>query len=150
MRKKNQNYGGHKRNNRFGGGGHHGGGHHQSNHRSGGNGPRKNWPLLREKYLSQARDALASGDRVMSEYFHQHADHCWRMMMEEGYNRPRPQQLQEGQAIEGGTMPVTDEQPEAEVGSQLPAFLTNPYASQPQAQPAVDPSNLQNWEERDA
>lgn len=51
------------------------------------NRPRKNYSASREKYLSQARDALASGDRVQAENFFQHAEHCYRMMMEEGHHQ---------------------------------------------------------------
>ena len=66
---------------------HSSGGHHHSS--SGGNRSRKNYPQLREKYINQAKDALSGGDRVMAEYYFQHADHCYRMMVEEG-SVPRP------------------------------------------------------------
>lgn len=55
----------------------------------GGNRPRKNYSAMREKYLQQARDAQASGDRVLAENYYQHADHCYRMMVEEQNNNPR-------------------------------------------------------------
>src|ERR1700744_5130888 len=68
---------------RFGGGqgGHGGGGNNSQNNR-----PRRNYGAAREKYLSQARDALAAGDRVLAENYFQHADHCYRFMGEEGFN----------------------------------------------------------------
>lgn len=34
----------------------------------------------REKYINQARDAMASGDRVRAEYYYQHADHYQRIL----------------------------------------------------------------------
>ena len=50
--------------------------------------PRRNYGAAREKYLNQAREALAAGDRVLAENYFQHADHCYRMMVEEGQQRP--------------------------------------------------------------
>lgn len=131
------NYGHQKRRNSHSGGGH---------NNSGGNRPRKNYTAMREKYMSQARDALASGDRVMAEYFYQHADHCFRMMMEEGHRQPRPQQAaqaEDGQAAEE----LASDAPDMNT-SQLPAFITSSYDSQ--AQKGGDEPQPQNWEERDA
>jgi Domain of unknown function (DUF4167) len=145
MRKRpmqNNNYGHKKRyDNRSGSGG----GHHHSNHNRSG-GQRKNWPVSREKYLAQARDAMAAGDRVLAENFLQHADHCWRMMMEEGLHRPRPQTTQ-GQPADGAAPSMPEEPALPENTNALPAFITTPYG-QPQ-QPQVVPP-VQNWEERDA
>lgn len=45
----------------------------------------------RDKYLAMARDALSSGDRVLSEYYLQHADHFFRLM-----KLAEPQQPQHG------------------------------------------------------
>jgi hypothetical protein len=129
---------------RYQGSGGGGGGHHQH---GGHNRPRKNYAATREKYLAQARDALASGDRVMAEYFYQHADHCYRMMAEEGF-RPRP----ENTAQAGGEAPQDQGQPEDGIpqnSSQLPAFITASYEGGGQANPAEQPAP-QNWEERDA
>lgn len=149
MRKKSPSQGGGFGNNqhrkqRFSGGGGSGGG--QSH--GGGNRPRKNYTAMREKYLQQARDALASGDRVLAENYFQHADHCFRMIAEENASRPqpRPNSPQEQQASES----TSDHNGEEEIdmnNSALPAFLKVSYeqAGQPQGeQPAV-----QNWEERD-
>lgn len=151
MRKKPmQGYNGQRKNNRFDGGGHHrsGGGHsHHHNH----NRPRKNYGAMRERYLTQARDAMAGGDRVLAENFLQHADHCWRMMMEEGSHRPRVAPVAEGASTEGAAPAASTpagEEPVMPSGGQLPAFITTPY-SQPQQAP-VDPATIQNWEERDA
>ena len=64
----------------------------QNSSGGGGNRPRRNYGAAREKYLVQARDALAAGDRVLAENYYQHAEHCYRMLAEEGANNPRPQQ----------------------------------------------------------
>lgn len=64
------------------------------NHR----GPRpnnKNAGAAREKYLNLAREAMASGDRVLAENYLQHADHYTRVLAEEGgHIRPEGQQRQ--------------------------------------------------------
>ena len=151
MRRKSSGQGGFNNNQRhkqrFGGGG--------GNH--GGNRPRKNYAAMREKYLQQARDALAAGDRVLAENYFQHADHCFRMLAEEQASRPqRPQhQPQEQQAT--GEQPAeaaaSDSEPaivddEIDINSSaLPAFLKVNYeqAKQPGETPPV-----QDWEERDA
>lgn len=138
----NSNYGGgqHKRN-RYSQGG---GGHHH------GNRPRKNYGASREKYLAQARDALASGDRVLAENFYQHADHCYRMMMEENQNRPPQQQQHQqprGSQLAQPSENTGNEQADLEPTSgntALPAFLTSGYTPE---QPGNVP--VQNWEERD-
>lgn len=149
-RKPSQNNGGYNNQHRRpryqqGGGG--GGGHHH--HGNGGNRPRKNYPAMREKYMGQARDALASGDRVMAEYFYQHADHCYRMMVEEGYRPNSQQPAQQGEAAPAQDGAAPQQQPEVMPGnaSQLPSFITANYEGG--AKP-VDPATIQNWEERDA
>lgn len=42
-----------------------------------------------EKYLTLARDATTSGDRIAAENFYQHAEHYFRIM--NLGNEPRPQ-----------------------------------------------------------
>ena len=150
MRKKSSGQGGgfnnsqrHKQ--RFSQGGGQGHGH---NH----NRPRKNYSAMREKYLQQARDALAAGDRVQAENYFQHADHCFRMLAEEQANRPQrpPQQHNnsEQQAPETVDGAMEEEIP-AGAGSALPAFLTVSY-DQAQQQNAAEAPPVQDWEERDA
>jgi hypothetical protein len=82
----------------------HGGGHRRINprvHTFDSNGPdvriRGNAVQITEKYLTLARDAQASGDRVLAESYLQHAEHYQRMLSEltEDYNRQ--QQLQQQQ-----------------------------------------------------
>jgi hypothetical protein len=118
-----------------------------------GNRPRRNYSQAREKYIMQARDALASGDRVLAESFFQHADHCYRMMVEEGYN-PRQQQNATAQTGEQQAQPApaegngnnTSDDGFSPNASALPAFIT---AAHEQPKP-VDPATVQNWEDRDA
>ncbi len=139
------NYGHQRRNQRYSQGGGGGGGSHSHHNR-----PRRNYSASREKYLSQARDALASGDRVMAEYFYQHADHCYRMMMEENGGRPqRPQHTDQPGEEQQPTEEVAQEAPDMGNNSQLPAFITSSYDQQQGPKP-VDPTTVQNWEERDA
>jgi len=126
-----------------------GGGEHRSqgSYQQSGRGPRRNYGAAREKYLTQARDALASGDRVLAENYFQHADHCYRMMVEEGQLRPNyTPPPQNGDATAPAAQPETFIQ---ENTNQLPAFLhVNP--EQPAPANPVDPATIQNWEERDA
>jgi hypothetical protein len=132
------------------GGGHSSGGHQHNNH----NRPRRNYGAAREKYLAQARDAMASGDRVLAENYLQHAEHCYRMMVEEGSHRPqqpRPQQTEGGEAttnIEGETDGNSGGHQEFIPNNTgaLPAFITG---YEQQQKPAEQPP-VQNWEERDA
>ena len=147
MRRKpqNNNYNNQNRKQRYQGGGQ--GGHH---HHNNGGRPRKNYAASREKYLAQARDALASGDRVLAENYYQHADHCYRMMVEEGYNFRNSALVPAGEPAQGGAA-HTEQQPDGDIPentSQLPAFITANYEQG--AQKPVDPTTIQNWEERDA
>jgi len=43
---------------------------------------RGNAQQLLEKYKSLARDATTSGDRILAEYYMQHADHYYRVLAE--------------------------------------------------------------------
>jgi hypothetical protein len=125
------------------GGDHRSQGGHNSNGRV-----RKNYPALREKYLTQARDALASGDRVLAENYFQHADHCYRMMMEEGQQRQQYNQQNPQASDQQSESATGDEQTEhfpQENAAQLPAFLTASYEPEP-AKP-VEPVIVPNWEE---
>lgn len=54
---------------------------------------RGNASQLHEKYKTLARDAQMQGDRVMSEYYFQFADHYFRVLSE---NRPRFEEQQRG------------------------------------------------------
>lgn len=67
------------------------GGRSNNNSSGGGNRtdnrPRGNPKQLLEKYKTQARDALQSGDRVTAEYYLQFADHYQRVLNEMQANR---------------------------------------------------------------
>lgn len=141
----NNNGGGQQRSNkpRFSGSG--GGQNH-----GGGNRPRKNYGAMREKYLAQARDALASGDRVLAENYFQHADHCFRMIAEE--NASRPQRVQNPpqeqlQVAESSAESVSESDGDDTISmnvSSLPAFLTANYEPpKKDDEPVIVP----NWEE---
>src|SRR5690349_11599669 len=67
---------------------HHGGGHHHHQGRNqtfDSNGPgvrlRGTAHQIYEKYLMLGRDSAASGDRIMSENYFQHADHYYRHIL---------------------------------------------------------------------
>jgi hypothetical protein len=143
-----QNNGGfnnqHRRPRHSGGGS--GGGHHQG----GGNRPRKNYSAMREKYLAQARDALSSGDRVLAENYFQHADHCYRMMVEEGYNPRAQQQQTTGEQNPNAPASVESEEMIPANSNALPAFITavGHAGHEPMEQVmAKEPVIVQNWEE---
>lgn len=55
---------------------------------------RGNAQQLLEKYKNLARDAASSGDRILSEYYMQHADHYYRVLSEfrSRYEDQRPQE----------------------------------------------------------
>lgn len=118
-----------------------GGGQNHSNR------PRKNYAAAREKYLQQARDALASGDRVLAENYYQHADHCYRMMVEEGYNfRNNHHQQQGGAPATGEVLEVVEDTLPANV-SQLPAFLNTAVIADDTAGKEEPPQAAVGWEE---
>lgn len=131
---------------------HSGGG--QNNNNNGGR-PRRNYSAAREKYLQQARDALASGDRVLAENYLQHAEHCYRMMVEEGYN-PRQQFAQNNgdqQQPQQGA-PAASEQEVEDVmpanTNALPSFITGAHAGHEPLEQAMakEPVIVANWEEQ--
>lgn len=119
------------------GGGH--GGH------GGQNRPRKNYAAAREKYLQQARDALAAGDRVLAENYYQHADHCYRMLVEEGYNfrNNNNQNGQQNVPAAANDAEAVEELP-ASV-NQLPAFLN--AAAVDETRKDEQPPAVVGWEE---
>ncbi len=76
-----------------------GGGHsNQPNRSMESNGPevkvRGPAALIHERYLQLARDAMASGDRVLSENYAQHADHYFRLLRQMQPATPPPQQTE--------------------------------------------------------
>ena len=46
-----------------------------------------NAPKLIEKYTNLAREALSNGDKILSENYHQHADHFLRISLEQNIEK---------------------------------------------------------------
>lgn len=105
------------------------------------NGPevkiRGNASHVYEKYLQLARDANASGDRVMAENYLQHAEHYFRIMavtqaqiqaqIQSQPVQPPAYQQQPQQAVAGRPVTGTEEQPFIEapltpVATSAPSF----------------------------
>jgi len=84
---------------------------------------RGNANQLYEKYKTLARDAQMQGDRVMSEYYYQFADHYFRVLSEnrprfEEQNRGRPDQMDRDDQYD-----YTEEgEPQAEAAASPPRF----------------------------
>jgi hypothetical protein len=101
--------GGHSSNNGGGGGGGGGGGNiHNPNRTFDSNGPevkiRGSASNVYEKYLQLARDANASGDRVMAENYLQHAEHYYRIMAAQQQAMAQYQQQQAAQQQANGNV----------------------------------------------
>jgi hypothetical protein len=67
-----------------------------------------------EKYLSLARDATASGDRILAEGYYQHAEHYYRLINvnagngsdtgnNKGKEQPQPSKAQDGSGSGNGS-----------------------------------------------
>lgn len=110
------------------GGGHNnngGGGGHNPNRTFDSNGPevkiRGSAANVYEKYLQLARDANASGDRVMAENYLQHAEHYYRIMAAQAQAQAQYQQQQAQQQQQNpnrpngapGDQPYPHQQPSA-------------------------------------
>ncbi len=80
-----------------------------------------------EKYLQLARDAVSSGDTVMSDSYYQHAEHYMRIIAANQGQREQQQRMQEAEAGETsahaapGTGPQPGEPPAADGASQQAA-----------------------------
>lgn len=118
------------------------------------NRPRKNYGALREKYTNQARDALAMGDRVLAESYLQHADHYYRMMVEENdrrtqYQQQNPQQpnasAESAASAEAAFQAADNTMDELPAVGSLPSFLTQPIPTATQS--AEQPAMAADWEE---
>lgn len=134
MKRRHSGHSGHMNN-----GGMHGGARRpQNRHQGGGQGnnyqqrPRKNYAALREKYMNMAKEAMSCGDRVLGEYYLQHADHYFRMQQEFLAERAQRQQLNPQSEQNDANDDAQDEGPEendAAMGmpnnsNVMPAFLT--------------------------
>ena len=115
---------------------------HRSNPRRGGfgqggrsgtydsNGPdikiRGNPNQIYDKYISLARDATSSGDRVTAENYLQHAEHYYRIVNENNSSQRQQQGQRQGQHQQEG-QPHQEGQPEQQ--------------GQPSAEASSDPAN---------
>lgn len=128
-----------------------GGGGHNPNRTFDSNGPeikiRGSAVNVYEKYLQLARDANASGDRVMAENYLQHAEHYFRILaaqqvQQQQYQQQNPQQYQNNAngnvANNNGNVANnngnngqyrgpngTGDQPYVQPGTSTPAFSLN-------------------------
>ena len=133
------------------------------NHTYDSNGPdvriRGNAHQVYEKYLSLARDATASGDRVLAESCFQHAEHYFRILKsfsEDGDDRQRAQsgaRSAEGEAAPtaedpAAAQPAADKPPVTEPAApeaapdpvdKLPAFVAAPLVAEDNAELAPKP-----------
>ncbi len=110
---------------------------------------RKNYPALREKYLNQAKDALSAGDRVLAEYYLQHADHYYRMQMEYQEQRARWQEQNQNQEIQAENDLPEDDEPDVDIPNNsnvLPAFLTRKTGTKQEDGEDKAPP-VQEWED---
>lgn len=73
-------------------------------HRGNNGGGTRNAAAARDKYLNMAREAQGGGDRILAEYYYQHAEHYSRVLNEDGGQQaPRePRERQEGGRYERG------------------------------------------------
>ncbi len=75
---------------------------------------RGNAPQIYDKYITLARDATASGDRIAAESYYQFAEHYFRIMNDSTDPRRPPQQPQQPQRI-SQEQPIADqEQPQVD------------------------------------
>ncbi|MCW8861231.1 MAG: DUF4167 domain-containing protein [Rhodospirillales bacterium] len=88
-----------------------------------------------DKYLSLARDATTSGDRVRAENYFQHADHYYRVLHANG--GPRPQQQEGGQGNPAGnTESPSDDNQDGDGGDAETVVVE--HANQTQSAPEGD------------
>ena len=86
---------------------------------------RGNAPQIYDKYVTLARDAAASGDRIAAEGYYQFAEHYFRIMNDSTDPRrpsqqpPRNEQQQQQPPAEPVPPPAQQEQPQVEWPQQL-------------------------------
>jgi hypothetical protein len=105
---------------------------------------RGNANQLFEKYKTLARDAQMQGDRVMSEYYFQFADHYFRVLSE---NRPRFDEQNRGRHDQNDRDDQFDDGDYGDAGPEngAPAYSNHRRYEQPQQQHAA-PVNEQPQE----
>ncbi|HTQ33135.1 MAG TPA: DUF4167 domain-containing protein [Stellaceae bacterium] len=93
-----------------------------------------------ERYLTLAREAQSSGDRIAAENFYQHAEHYFRVLNANGEARLQQQQQQ--------MMPADGEQPAIEGDGEQPEeahFIEMQPAPQPPPPPPMDEDQLPSF-----
>lgn len=103
---------------------------------------RGNAQQLLEKYKSLARDATTAGDRILAEYYMQHADHYYRVLAEfrSRYEDSRPRDRDERDQEEAHYEDDSSAEvsvPQTYAGAAAQQSL-NLEASAPEATPAED------------
>ena len=68
-----------------------------------------NAPKLIEKYNNLAREALSSGDKILSENYFQHADHFTRILKEQDIKKKNNIVNNEAESSEESLIKVNDE-----------------------------------------
>lgn len=126
--------------------------------------PRKNFRALQEKYLNLAKDAMGSGDRILAEYYLQHADHYFRMQAESMEERNRWQEQRARNPKQSGDDSNNDSENDNESDSDsdeeedvdfsgssgiLPSFITRKTNNRSENNNRKNPPT-QDWEDRDA
>lgn len=138
MRPGQHNKRGRNRNRRHSGGGGGGGGGNPLNRVYESNGPdvkvRGTAQTVADKYLQLGRDALASGDTVMSESYFQHAEHYLRILAAaQAYNQQFQQQNRRPNGEDGYDDEDGDYAGEGEGEDLQPVVVERPVHGAPQA-----------------
>ena len=128
------------------------------------NGPsvriRGNAVQVHEKYLTMARDASSSGDRISAENFLQHAEHYYRILAaqreeaeargekqqnqrQNGSRRNRQEETTENVEDNVETSTAPTEQPESDV-DEMPAFVTKKVPELAETEPDTDEAEQEN------
>lgn len=109
-----------------------------------------------EKYQALARDAAASGDRVLMENYLQHAEHYYRIILVQNQNNPvKVQRLDQGNALVGDDDYMDEDggstEPQQQVKrqpEQTPVHdMTSAHTAQPQdrsEEPQADATSGEN------
>jgi hypothetical protein len=106
-----------------------------------------------EKYVQLARDAMASGDPVTAENYHQHAEHYFRLIAaaQEQFRQQNPYYRPEGEASDDNRDDAFDDgdelsnQPQPMQGQPMQGGQPN-YGGQQQPYPAREPQPYGNRE----
>lgn len=85
-------------------------------------------PHINEKYLTLARDANASGDRIAAENYLQHAEHYFRIMM---LSQPQGQQNGQNMRPSYQAMQVSDEDADDSRNDRFSSDFGRDYDAEP-------------------